>query len=188
MRRFSVGSAFKLSGRKFYGIRGWKGKPLHPPLTDVPAAAYVIAPVLDVIAFAGRSKTWGPHVFLAAGYILLAGGAVSLLTALTGFFDWLDTEAGTQIRRIANAHMLTMVTVTVLVLGDLAWRFLTVTHDQASLGLMILTLVIGALTLIGALLGGSLVYDYGFNVANAKDHPVYHKDSEQSEGETRKTG
>jgi uncharacterized membrane protein len=189
MRRISVGSAFKLRGRKFYGIRGWKGKPLHPPLTDVPAAAYVIAPVLDVIAFAGRSKAWGPHVHLAAGYVLLAGAGVSLLTALTGFFDWLDTEAGTEIRRIANAHMITMLTVTALVLGDLGWRFLTVTHDRTSLGLMILSLAIGGLLLIGALLGGSLVYDYGFNVANAKDHPVYHKDTETSQGsDASKTG
>lgn len=187
MRRVSVGSAFKIKGRKFYGIRGWKGKPTHPPLTDLPVAAYIIAPVLDVIAFAGRSKTWGVHVNLAAGYILLAGAAVSLLTALTGFFDWLDTEAGTEIRRVANTHMLTMVTVTVLVLVDLGWRFLTVTHDQTSAGLMILGIVIAVLVFLGSLIGGSMVYDYGFNVATAKDHPVYHKDSEQPD-EARKTG
>ena len=186
MRRFSVGSAFKVRGRKSYGIRGWKGKPLHPPLTDIPVAAYIIAPALDIIAFAGRSHTWGPHLFLAAGYVFLAGAAVSLLTALTGFFDWLDTEAGTEIRRVANTHMLAMVTVTLMVLGDLGWRFLTTTHDQTSAGLMILSIAIGLLVFIGSLIGGSMVYDYGFNVATAGDHPVYHKDA--SPEDLKKTG
>jgi uncharacterized membrane protein len=178
MRRLSVGSAFKIRGRKFYGIRGWKGKPLHPPLTDLPVAAYIIAPVLDVIAFAGRSHAWAVHVFLAAGYILLAGAGVSLLTATTGFADWLDTEAGTEIRRVANAHMVTMLTVTALVLADLGWRFLSVTHDKTSGGVLGLSIAIGVLVFVGSLLGGSMVYDYGFNVATAGDHPVYHKDTE----------
>jgi hypothetical protein len=35
--------------------------------------------------------------------------------------------------------------------------------------------VAAALVSIGASLGGSLVYDYGFNVETAGDHPVWHK-------------
>jgi uncharacterized membrane protein len=184
MARFSVGSAFKIRGRKSYGLRGWKGKPFHPPLTDIPVAAYIIAPVLDVIAFVAKSKDWAPHLNLAAGYVLLGGAGVSLLTALTGFMDWLDTEAGTPIRRVANTHMLTMITVTLMVLGDLGWRFLTVTHDRTSVGVMILSIAIGVLTFLGSTIGGTMVYDYGFNVATAGDHPVYHKDTEPAAGES----
>lgn len=176
MRRVSTGSAFRIRGRKSYGIRGWKGKPLHPPLTDPPVAAYVIAPVLDLIAYVGKSEPWAVHVHLAAGYVFLAGAAVSLLTALTGFADWLDTEAGTPIRRIANSHALSMISVTVMVLANLALRFLRDTGDRTDLGLMVLSLAIAVVVFLGAMIGGSLVYDYGFNVATAKDHPVYHKD------------
>ena len=34
--------------------------------------------------------------------------------------------------------------------------------------------MIAGLTAIGATIGGSLVFDYGFNVRTAGDHPVYH--------------
>jgi hypothetical protein len=39
----------------------------------------------------------------------------------------------------------------------------------------VLSLVIAALVSIGGTFGGSLVYDYGFNVETAGDHPVWHK-------------
>ena len=34
MRTFSIRPTLTLRGRTFKGIRGWSGKPLHPPLTD----------------------------------------------------------------------------------------------------------------------------------------------------------
>ena len=51
MRKFSVRPTLTLKGRTFKGLRGWSGKPLHPPLTDFPIAAYVLAAVFDVAAF-----------------------------------------------------------------------------------------------------------------------------------------
>jgi uncharacterized membrane protein len=185
MKRFSVGSAFRIKGRKSYGLRGWKGKPLHPPLTDIPVAAYVIAPVLDVIAFIGRTAAWGPNVHRAAGYVFLAGAAIAVPTALTGFLDWLDTERGTEIRRMANVHGLTMATVTALVLVDLAVRYLGNSTDQTNGGVLALSIAILLVVVFGAAIGGSMVYDYGFNVATAKDHPVYHPDASTPE-EVRK--
>jgi hypothetical protein len=38
-----------------------------------------------------------------------------------------------------------------------------------------LSVVIGLLVSVGATFGGSLVYEYGFNVEIAGDHPVWHK-------------
>jgi len=35
--------------------------------------------------------------------------------------------------------------------------------------------VIGLLVALGATFGGSLVFEYGFNVETAGDHPVWHK-------------
>jgi uncharacterized membrane protein len=40
---------------------------------------------------------------------------------------------------------------------------------------VVLSLVAAALTVLGGTLGGSLVYDYGFNVETAGDHPAYHR-------------
>ncbi len=40
---------------------------------------------------------------------------------------------------------------------------------------MILSVVIALLVSFGATFGGSLVYEYGFNVETAGDHPVWHQ-------------
>src|SRR4051812_19909192 len=123
--KFSIRPALTFRGRKFKGLRGWAGKPLHPPLTDIPVGAYVIAAAFDVISIVARHQDWARDFYRAATFTLIAGAAVSLLTAVTGFWDWLrSTEPGTQVRREANAHALTMVTVTVLVLVDIALRTL----------------------------------------------------------------
>lgn len=163
MRRFALGTALSLRGRRFQGLSGFEGKPFHPPLTDVPIGAYVIAPVLDVLSFAGGERAWAVDVSTAARYTLLAGACFSSLTVLTGFADWLRMRAGSEVRRITNSHALTMVVVSVLVVTDLAIRWGR-TKESSSAGLMILGLaILGAVT-IGAAIGGSLVFDKGYKV------------------------
>jgi uncharacterized membrane protein len=176
MRRLSFRPALTFRGRTFKGLRGFAGKPLHPPLTDIPVGAYMIAAVLDVISIIGQDEEWARDFFRAATFVLISGTAVSLLTVLTGFWDWLrSTEAGTQVRREANAHALTMITVTVLVLANIVLRTLAYGGDSHSgIVVVVLSALAAALTVLGGTLGGSLVYDYGFNVETAGDHPAYH--------------
>jgi uncharacterized membrane protein len=50
MRHFTVGPPLTLKGRKLKGLRGYAGKPFHPPLTDVPVTAYLFAAVFDVLS------------------------------------------------------------------------------------------------------------------------------------------
>src|SRR5690349_12915702 len=109
MARFSFRPAFTLRGRSFQGARGWDGMPVHPPLVHFPIAAYVLAAVFDIIAAIGHGSGWGHDAFVAATFLMTAGLVVSVLTAVTGLLDWLTTEAGTQVRRTANAHALLMV-------------------------------------------------------------------------------
>jgi uncharacterized membrane protein len=176
MRKFSVRPTFTLRGRKFKGLRGWSGKPTHPPLTDFPVAAYVFAAVLDVIATLGRHESWARDFFRAGTYVFIGGAAVSLLAVLTGFWDWLrSTEKGTQARRTANAHAVTMITVTVLVLVDIALRLdVYDTRRYPNVAILVISIVVALLVSIGATFGGTLVYDYGFNVETASDSPVWH--------------
>ena len=63
MRKFSIRPTLTMKGRTSKGPRGFSGKPSHPPLTDVPIAAYLIAAVFDVIStVAGlRSSRQPPH-------------------------------------------------------------------------------------------------------------------------------
>jgi uncharacterized membrane protein len=178
VRRFSVRPTLTMKGRTFKGLRGWSGKPLHPPLTDVPIAAYVLGAVFDLSStVAGQGHAWAGELWHAGAFIFVGGAAVSVLAALTGLWDsWRSSEAGTQARRTINAHAAIMVTVTVLALANIAWR-LNVYHTEpvTPVGIAVLSVVIGLLVSAGAMFGGSLVYDYGFNVETAGDHPAWHK-------------
>jgi uncharacterized membrane protein len=176
MRKFSVRPTLTLRGRKFKGLRGWSGKPTHPPLTDFPVAAYILGATLDVIATFGRHEPWARDFFRAGTYVFIGGAAVSVLAALTGFWDWLrSTEKGTQARRTANTHAWAMIAVTALALTDIALR-LNVYHTRThpSLAILVLSIVVAALVSVGATFGGSLVFEYGFNVETAGDSPVWH--------------
>jgi uncharacterized membrane protein len=177
VRRFSIRPAITLRGRKFKGLRGWSGKPFHPPLTDIPIGAYVLGAAFDVISVIGGADRGWAHDFWRAGtFAFIGGAAVSVLAAITGFVDWLrSTEAGTQARRTANTHATIMVTVTVATLVDIAIRLAK--YDSVTctpVGLMVLSVVIAALVSWGATYGGTLVFDYGFNVETAGDSPVWH--------------
>jgi uncharacterized membrane protein len=175
-RLFSIKPAITLKGRKFKGLRGWAGKPLHPPLTDIPVAAYILAAVFDVLSYVGHEFfSWDgakQDLFVAATYTLIAGLIVSIPTALTGFWDWLkSTPRGTQAWRTANWHMAVMITVTLLVVLNILLRLDD--FDQtiaAGLGLALFTGIIGLLVSFGAAYGGSLVYDYAFNVEQDFGH------------------
>jgi len=71
--------------------------------------------------------------------------------------------------------MALMLTVTVIVIGDIIIRLRAWNSDQAGLGVTILSVLAAALVSLGATYGGSLVYDYGFNVETSGDHPVWHE-------------
>jgi uncharacterized membrane protein len=178
MRRFSFRPSLTLRGRTFKGLRGWAGKPLHPPLTDVPVGAYVLAGAFDLISFlGGDDEAWARDFYRAASFCLIGGAIVSVFAALTGFWDWKrSTEQGTQARRTVNAHAATMITVTVLVIAGIAVRAAAFWDEQATPALaLVLTLAAAALTALGGTIGGTLAYDYGFNVETAGDHPVWHR-------------
>jgi len=178
MRKFSVKPTLTMRGRTFKGLRGWSGKPLHPPLTDFPIAAYVLAAIFDIVsAIGGSSHTWSRELWHAGTFTFVGGAAVSVFAALTGLWDaWKSSEAGTQARRTINSHATIMVTVTVLALVDVAWR-LNDYHAElvTPVGIVVLSVVIALLVSVGATFGGALVYEYGFNVETAGDHPVWHK-------------
>jgi uncharacterized membrane protein len=178
MRRLSIRPTLTLKGRTFKGLRGWSGKPLHPPLTDIPITAYLFAAIFDVISLAGGSShSWAREFWHAGTFAFVGGAAVSVLAALTGLIDASkSSESGTQARRTINTHATIMVTVTVLALADIAWR-LNDYHTQLTtpVGIMILSIVTALLVSIGATFGGTLVFEYGFNVETAGDDPVWHK-------------
>ncbi len=189
-RLFSVKPPIKLKGRKFRGVRGWAGKPTHPPLTDFPIAAYTLAAAFDVISYiAAKGSDYGVSSlahdsFVAGTYTMIGGAVLSLGAAITGFWDWwkgIDREPKgwlgrakhTQVWRTINWHATVMLTVTAIVAVDIVVRLSQYGRHYASLGVMILSLVAGLLVLYGSFYGGSLVYDYQFNVESLEGSTVW---------------
>jgi uncharacterized membrane protein len=176
MARFSFRPALTLKGRKFFGLRGFAGKPSHPPLTDVPIGAYVLAAAFDLISWVWHDQSWARDFFRAGTFVLIGGGIVSLATALTGYLDWRKgVPKGTQARRTVNAHAITMLTVTALVLIDIALRLAANDEPSTPAGIAVLSVAAALLVALGATIGGTLVFDYGFNVTSAADGPVWHR-------------
>ncbi len=177
MRKVSFRPALTLRGRTFKGLRGWAGKPLHPPLTDIPVGAYMLVAAFDVISFVGHEQEWARELYRAGTFALVGGAVVSLAAALTGFWDWLkSTKKGTQARRTVNAHAWTMMLATVIVLVDIVLRWSVYDGDTYTGAVVLtLTLAVAVLTIVGGSIGGSLAYDYGFNVETSGDHPVWHE-------------
>jgi uncharacterized membrane protein len=151
-------------------------------LTDLPVAAYLFAAAFDVIATLGRNESWPRDFFRAGTYVFIGGAIVSVFAALTGFWDWLrSTQKGTQARRTANAHACTMLLVTALALTNIVLRLRVYdSRTFPTVAILVLSIVIAVLVSAGAALGGTLVFDYGFNVETAGDSPVWH----QSERDT----
>jgi uncharacterized membrane protein len=192
-RLFSIRPAITLRGRKFFGIRGWAGKPSHPPLTDFPIVCYVLAAAVDVVSYVASRGDHGhvAHDFFVTGTIvIIAGGIVSLATATTGFWDWwkgmarkktgpIGRARHTQVWRTANWHMVVMLTVTVIVIVDIALRLSDLHRGAASVSVTVLSVLAGLLVAYGATYGGSMVFDYQFNVESlSKDSTVWDETEE----------
>jgi uncharacterized membrane protein len=192
---FSIKPSITLKGRKFKGIRGWAGKPTHPPLTDLPIAAYILAAAFDLVSFIvwkmkGADSTIASDAFIAATWVIMAGALASLGAVLTGFWDWwkgLDRDrtkgligkaSRTQVWRTANWHMTVMLTVTAIVVIDIVVRLGQFDRHYATLTTTVLSVLAGLLVFYGASYGGSLVFDYQFNVEGLKGSTAWDQSEE----------
>ena len=178
-RIFSIRPTWSMKGRRSQGLRGFTGKPFHPPLTDFPIVCYSLAALFDLISFFSDASDPKAHDFFAAAtFVMVAGFIVSLGAALTGFMDWWkgiprDKSSGvigkakhTQAWRTINWHATVMLTVTVITLIDVILRVGGFDEGQTQGSWLVLSLIGAGLVLFGAAYGGTLVFEYGFNVEN----------------------
>ncbi len=189
-RIFSFKPSITLKGRSFKGIRGWAGKPTHPPLTDFPIAAYVLAAAFDLISYvAARGgnevSTVAQDAFAAATYVTIGGALFSLGAAVTGFWDWWkgierDRSTGwlgrakhTQVWRTINTHAVIMVAATLLVIVEILLRLSRYGDGYTALPVLILSVIVAVLVFWGSFYGGELVYDYQFNVESLEGSTVW---------------
>src|SRR3954470_23255667 len=142
-------------------VKGWPGKPSHPPLTDASIGAYTVGVAMLVLGALGVEEEQMAH-----GSLLAIGGglALALPTAVTGLLDWLDIPKATPARTIGTVHLFTMLWATTLFAVAFIGQLDGYDHgDIKTLGL-VFGLAAEAVLAIGGYIGGTIVFVYGNRV------------------------
>jgi uncharacterized membrane protein len=151
-----------------YLWRGLPGHPIHPPLTDATIGAYTASTLLAVASVLGISNVPAAHGWWL---VLVIALIITVLTALTGFADWLTITWRSPIWWTATWHMCSMLTATVFFLIAALVGHSGYTHGAVETGPFILTLVGFAFLTLGGWLGGAVVFVHGMRVLSLVDEP-----------------
>lgn len=150
-------------------LRGPKGHPVHPPVTDATIGAYTVAAILGIFAIAGVSTGRTTTAWWLAVLVALC---LTVPTALTGFVDWLQITWWTPLWRVATAHMVAMVAAAVLFLAALLVGHSDYTAGSLGGAPFALTLIGFAVLTLGGWLGGTIVFVYGMRVLGIAEVPA----------------
>jgi uncharacterized membrane protein len=152
-----------------YLIRGLPGHPLHPPLTDATIGIYTFATVAAILSKLGLVD----HAFAQAWWLALIIGLITtVLTALTGFADWLTITWGSELWKTATLHLTAMVTATVFFGLAALFGHGGYTDQAVTTGSFILTLIGFVLLTTGGWLGGAVTFVHGMRVLSLVDEPA----------------
>jgi uncharacterized membrane protein len=150
-------------------IKGFPGKPSHPPLTDASIGAYTVGVTMLVLGALGVEEEQMAHGSLLA----ISGGLLlALPTALTGLLDWLEIPPGTPMRTVATTHLIVMLTATGFFVATWFAQLDGYKQDEVTTLGWILGLGAEGLLAFGGYLGGAIVFVYGLRVLNRRDAPV----------------
>ena len=150
-------------------LKGNPGHPSHPPVTGVSIGAYTVAVALLVLGALGleeRAMAHGALLAISAGLILAPP------TMLTGLLDWRDLPPKTPKRKLANLHLVTMLSATAFF--AVSWFPGRAGYEDGHIhtAALVLSLAGEVLLLAGGYLGGTLVYVHGHRVLSRPQAPV----------------
>lgn len=149
-------------------LRGTKGRPIHPPVTDVAIGAYSVAFIFGIVGLAGGVEDAAGKTMWLALLVGLGAGAVA---AVTGLADWVSISRGTSTWSTATTHMLVMVSATVI-FAIAAFVQYDGFHDgKVETAAFVLTAVGFATLAVGGWLGGRLVFVHGMRVVEEDEAP-----------------
>ena len=152
-----------------YLWKGLPGHPIHPPLTDATIGVYTFATVAALADVTGISTNAATHGWWLA---LLFGLITTVVTALTGFADWLTLEWGSELWKTATLHMGAMVSATVFFGLAAIFGHSDFKSGNVTSGPFILTVVGFGLLTLGGWLGGTVVFVHGMRVLSLVKEPA----------------
>jgi uncharacterized membrane protein len=141
----------------------WLKHPLHPALVHIPVAAFIGAPISDLLS---RNGIGGNVLVQLAYFAILLGVVVAIPTILTGVADFSEIKREKPAWKIGLAHGLLNLTATGIFAYSLPLRYHTFRTAPMPLDLeWKLSCLGGILVLISAYLGGYMAYQHGIGVA-----------------------
>lgn len=134
----------------------WLGHPLHPAITDIPIAAWLLTAVFDIIWLINQAS-WAAY----GGFVaVIVGLLAALAAAVTGLTDWGDTYGAE--RRVGLNHAIFNVIAVVLYLISFVLRLLAGPGDG------LIAAILGFVGLLAVsyagYLGGEMVFSKGTGV------------------------
>jgi nitrite reductase/ring-hydroxylating ferredoxin subunit/uncharacterized membrane protein len=136
----------------------WLGHPLHPVITDIPIATWLLGAIFDIFWLVdGNMTAWAPR---AAQVAVLLGLLAALGAYVTGATDWSDTYGSE--RRTGLIHGLFMSGAVILYAISTVLRFFQ--SDGQSVSAAVFGFVGLALVLTGAYFGGDMVFRFATGV------------------------
>ena len=141
--------------------------PIHPMLILIPAGAFVITLVCDLLYLLTEDSRWWD----ATAPIIVVGVVGGILAAVPGVIDFVTIVPHHKVRRIASVHMvLNLFAVGFFAInGWIRWNAST-PPTGVSAGL-VLTLLGILLLAVSGWLGGTLVFEHRVGVVEPGEMP-----------------
>ena len=133
-------------------------RPIHPMLIHFPIAFYIGALGLDVLSRLGDF----PAAPLAATWLVVAGLVGFIGAAIAGLADRSGMPAGGKLRGTASRHALVQVAAAIVFAVNLAARWSDRHAAESDVLLLVLGLVGSLVMMVGADIGGRMVYKTGW--------------------------
>jgi nitrite reductase/ring-hydroxylating ferredoxin subunit/uncharacterized membrane protein len=136
----------------------WLGHPLHPAITDVPIAAWLLAVIFDIIWLVSPSTSgWAPR---GAEVAVIVGVVAALGAVATGMADWSDSYGPE--RTVGLYHGALNLLALVLYIVSAILRLGVSTGESTAAAILGFVGIISVI--VAAYLGGDMVYGKGTGV------------------------
>jgi uncharacterized membrane protein len=135
------------------------GRATHVMFVHFPIAFYIAVLAFDVFSRVGTHR-WAP---VSATWLLIGAFAATAILALTGFVDRSTMRPG-KVKSTATRHALVQIAAAVVFIVNFAIRWGDRAIPEAKPLWIVLDVIGVILVMIGADIGGKLVYGFGMRV------------------------
>ncbi len=142
-------------------MKGFAGKPLHAPLTDIGIGAYTAGVAMLVAGAAGFQEA----AMASASVLTIAVGLIAAVpTIITGLVDLFGIPATSSSRTLGWWHLAVMASATGMFAGTFRVQLAGYSDGTIITTALILGVVSWVLLVVGGYLGGTLTFVYGVRV------------------------